>query len=52
MIFIGFGMLGLYKSLPEDYLDYPYIASALLMLAFLIYIINRLNKNRNRLMKT
>ncbi len=52
MIFIGFGVLGLYKSLPEDYLDYPYIASALLMLAFLIYIINRLNKNRNLLMKT
>jgi putative Ca2+/H+ antiporter (TMEM165/GDT1 family) len=52
MIFIGFGMLGLYESLPKDYLDLPYIVGAVLILAFLIYIANHINKGKNRLIKT
>ncbi len=46
MIFIAFGMLGLYDSLPEDYLTVPYIAGAFIIIGFMIYLINRLNRVR------
>lgn len=52
MIFIGFGLLGLYESLPEDYLNAPYIAGAFIILGFMVYIINRINNRKDRLMKT
>ncbi len=46
MIFIAFGMLGLYDSLPEDYLTVPNIAGAFIIIGFMIYLINRLNRVR------
>ncbi len=52
MIFIAFGLLGLYETLPEEYVDAHYIAALLIFLAFMIYIIARLNKGNNELMKT
>lgn len=44
MIFIIFGLLGLYESVPEDYLKAPYIAATFIIIGFMIYLINRLNK--------
>ncbi len=44
MIFIAFGMLGLYDSLPEDFLTPPYIAATFIIIGSMIYLITRLNK--------
>lgn len=44
MIFIIFGLLGLYESVPEDYLKAPYIAGTFIIIGFMIYLINRLNR--------
>jgi len=43
IIFIVFGMLGIYESLPEAHLTAPYISGAFIILGFMIYLISRLN---------
>jgi len=44
MIFIAFGMIGLSESVSQNYLKMPYIASAFIILGFIIYLINRFNR--------
>lgn len=52
MIFIAFGMLGLYQSLPEYYLEAPYIIVVIVIILFMIYIINSHNRRKNGPKKT
>jgi len=47
IIFIAFGLLGLYESLPEAYLTAPYISGAFIIIGFMIYLITHLNKAKN-----
>ncbi len=48
LIFIGFGIFGLSKSLPKHFWSPPVIISGITLLALLLYGIARMNKNKRR----
>jgi putative Ca2+/H+ antiporter (TMEM165/GDT1 family) len=51
IIFILFGLLGLYGSLPKEVLNIPVITGSLFLLLVLIYLIARLNRTKVELEK-
>lgn len=44
LIFIAFGLIGLYESVPQEYHQVPYIAIVLTIIGCMIFFINRLNR--------
>ncbi len=46
MIFIFFGLFGLYESLPNQFLTIPCIISALAVTALLIYLVSRMESKK------
>ena len=43
LIFIGFGVIGLYQYVPREFWSFPVAAAAGIILVGLMYVINRLN---------
>ena len=51
VVFMLFGLFGLYESLPKEYLTIPGITGATLVLGILTYLISRIGKGKGRLIK-
>lgn len=46
LIFIGFGIAGLYQYVPREFWTFPLVTASIIALVFLIFVINRLNIRR------